>query len=329
MAPLKVGCGSIVQLVRAIYLSRRYNASQVHFWFSRAAGVTLRDQLATQLILAIASGELPPGKRLPSTRAIARRYGLHPNTVSFVYRHLEQEHWVRSVPGSGVFVETGDSSLKERPRDGFDTLLTGFLETFRAAGFTAVDLRERLDLWLRKKLRRFAFVEPDQDLGEIVCHELRSGLEWNVEHTPFRPSALQPLLADCVFLARPSKQAELRAMLPTSASVVCLRIRSVAPSLTRYLPLNQTGLAFVASSWRPFLEISRTVLIASGLHPDAVILRDSKEKDWMRGAEAVPAIVCDSRTADGVPPHIHKIIFHLIAEDSIAALRSWERFYAG
>jgi DNA-binding transcriptional regulator YhcF (GntR family) len=309
----------------------RYNASdsKVRFWFSRDTGVPLRDQLATQMILAIASGELPAGTRLPSTRAIARRYGLHPNTVSSAYRYLEQEHWVRSVPGSGVFVETEHSLPKDRGSDGLDTLLAGFLETCRAAGFTGADLRERLDLWLAKKPRRFAFVDPDQDLREIVCHELRSALAWNVEHTPLRLSSLEPLLADCVFLARPSKQAELRAMLPTSAAVVCLRIRSVAPSLTRYLPLNETGLAFIASSWQAFLEISRTVLIASGVHPDAVLLRNSKDKDWMRGAEAVPAIVCDGRTAEAVPAHIHTIVFHLIAEDSIAALKSWERFYAG
>lgn len=210
-----------------------------------------------------------------------------------------------------------------------DTLITSFLETVRAAGFTAAELRQRLDPWLTKKPRRFVFVDPDQDLREIVYHELRSALAWNVEHTPLMHSALEPLLADCVFLARPSKQAELRAMLPTSASVVCLRIRSVAPSLTRYLPLNEAGLAFVASSWQPFLEISRTVLIASGSHPDAVILRNSKDEDWIRGAEAVPAIVCDSRTAEAVPAHLHKIVFHLIAEDSIAVLKSWERFYTG
>jgi GntR family transcriptional regulator len=301
----------------------------VRFSFSRVAGVPLRDQLATQLILAIASGELPAGKRLPSIRVLARRYGLHANTVSSVYRHLEQEQWVRSVPGSGVFVETGRSSLKDHGRDRFDTLLTGFLETVRAAGFTAAALRERLDLRLANRLRRFAFVDPDEDLREIVSHELRSTLTWNVEHTPLTLSALEPLLANCVFVARPSKQAELRAMLPTSASVVCLGIRSVAPLLMRYLPLSETGLVFVASSWQPFLEIARTVLVASGIHPDAVLLRNSKDQDWMRGAEAVPAIVCDSRTAEAVPAQIRKIVFHLIAEDSIAALKSWERFYAG
>lgn len=70
------------------------------------------------------------------------------------------------------------------------------------------------------------------------------------------------------------------------------------------------------------------MLIASGIDPDAVVLGNSNEDDWMRGADAAPAIVCDSRTAEAVPAHIHKIIFRLIAEDSLAALKSWERFYA-
>ncbi len=42
--------------------------------FARDGSISIRDQLATQLMLAIASGELGPGKRLPSTRALAKRF---------------------------------------------------------------------------------------------------------------------------------------------------------------------------------------------------------------------------------------------------------------
>ena len=60
----------------------------MQLWFSRGSKISIRDQLQTQVILGILSGELGPGQRLPSTRELARRFHLHPNTVSAGYRQL-------------------------------------------------------------------------------------------------------------------------------------------------------------------------------------------------------------------------------------------------
>ncbi len=70
----------------------------VQLWFARDGRVPLRDQLATQLMLAIASNALPAGKQLPTTRALAKRYKLNVNTVSAAYQKLEALGWVDSVP---------------------------------------------------------------------------------------------------------------------------------------------------------------------------------------------------------------------------------------
>jgi len=59
------------------------------FVLKRKGGVPLHDQLLAQLELRILSGLLLPGQRLPSVRALARRLGLHANTVSSAYRALE------------------------------------------------------------------------------------------------------------------------------------------------------------------------------------------------------------------------------------------------
>lgn len=76
----------------------------MQLWFARSSDVTIREQLVTQVILAILSDDLAPGQRLPSTRDLARRFRLHPNTVSAGYRQLEQERWVEIRHGSGVYV---------------------------------------------------------------------------------------------------------------------------------------------------------------------------------------------------------------------------------
>src|SRR5919198_3106670 len=76
----------------------------MQLWFSRHSDISIRDQLATQVVLAIVSGELSPGQRLPSTRELARRFRLHPNTVSAGYRQLQRNNWLQFRKGSGVYV---------------------------------------------------------------------------------------------------------------------------------------------------------------------------------------------------------------------------------
>ena len=65
----------------------------VKLWLMHSGEVSLPDQIATQLRMAVLSGDLRPSERLPSVRALARRFGLHHNTVSAAYRRLEQEGW--------------------------------------------------------------------------------------------------------------------------------------------------------------------------------------------------------------------------------------------
>ena len=76
----------------------------MRLWFSAHSDVPLYRQLITQVQLAILSGDLRPGDRLPSTRELARRFAIHPNTVSAGYRELEREGWTELRHGSGVYV---------------------------------------------------------------------------------------------------------------------------------------------------------------------------------------------------------------------------------
>jgi DNA-binding transcriptional regulator YhcF (GntR family) len=49
----------------------------MRLWLNRTAGVSLREQLMTHFELSILCHELLPGCRLPSTRKLARRFGIH------------------------------------------------------------------------------------------------------------------------------------------------------------------------------------------------------------------------------------------------------------
>lgn len=71
----------------------------------RASPISLYEQLYRELKKAIISGELPPGKQLPSTRALALQYDISRNTVNTAYSQLLVEGFITSRPGSGFYVE--------------------------------------------------------------------------------------------------------------------------------------------------------------------------------------------------------------------------------
>ncbi len=79
-------------------------ALATHFPLDRESGVPLGAQLAGKLEQAIRAGELGPGDRLPSVRAMAALAGVNVNTVRTVYGRLEQQGLLSSEHGRGTFV---------------------------------------------------------------------------------------------------------------------------------------------------------------------------------------------------------------------------------
>jgi DNA-binding transcriptional regulator YhcF (GntR family) len=304
--------------------------ANVQLWFTRHGSVSIREQLVTQIMLAIASGEIEPGKRLPSTRMLARRFGLHPNTVSAAYRELEERHWVESVHGSGVFARSPHPEpCDDAQVEAIDRLVRSFLQAARAAGASAPDLQTRLDRCLSNPARQFVIVHPEETLRAIISRELQPALTWTVNHCGLDATAIKAFDPASTFLTVPSVHTVLRKLAPSSAEVIPLKMRAVARSLAAFLPAQPQVLTAVASIWPAFLDIARTFLTAAGYHPDSILLRNPTSPDWTRGLAACPAVVCDVLTADAIPEDIHKITFPLIADSSINALKALERFHAG
>src|SRR5919198_824779 len=61
-------------------------------------------QLAARLRTVIDRGELPRGRRLPSTRTLAAELGLSRNTVAAAFDHLHAEGYLSSRVGDGTYV---------------------------------------------------------------------------------------------------------------------------------------------------------------------------------------------------------------------------------
>ncbi|WP_151081960.1 GntR family transcriptional regulator [Nocardioides cynanchi] len=67
------------------------------------------EQIRTQIARQVAEGELPPGAKLPTVRALAATLGIAPNTVARAYRELEHAGVVTTRGRAGTVVN-GDGS---------------------------------------------------------------------------------------------------------------------------------------------------------------------------------------------------------------------------
>ena len=304
----------------------------MQLWFNRANEVSIREQLVTQVILGILSGDLAPGQRLPSTRELARRFKLHPNTASAGYRELEREGWLESRRGSGVFVRTGKAAARPSGGHTFDQLISDFFTSARTLGIPLASvharLRERLD---QPAPDHFLLIEPDEELRRIVAAEIQHVVDFPVKSSVMEACKSPTALKGAIPVVLQSKAKIAAEALPPGVELIILQARSVPESLAGWLPAPKDALVAVASRWAGFLKLGRTMLLASGFHPDTLVFRDARKKNWQRGLREMAAVVCDCVTAAGFtmdkmknPPRV--VVFSLLSEASIRELKEYVRF---
>ncbi|MFD4422510.1 GntR family transcriptional regulator [Agromyces sp. NPDC058484] len=72
------------------------------------------EQVRRQVTDAVRSGELVPGARMPTVRALAAELDLAVNTVAKAYRALESDHIIETRGRAGSFVSaTGDPTEQQ------------------------------------------------------------------------------------------------------------------------------------------------------------------------------------------------------------------------
>jgi DNA-binding transcriptional regulator YhcF (GntR family) len=102
-----------------------------------SAGDPPYEQIRSQVAAQVASGQLPPGTRLPTVRALAATLGIAANTVARAYRELEHSGVVttRGRVGTVVNGDGVDRAAKQAA--------TAYAEAMRGLG---VGQDEALDL---------------------------------------------------------------------------------------------------------------------------------------------------------------------------------------
>jgi DNA-binding transcriptional regulator YhcF (GntR family) len=299
----------------------------MRFWFARRSGVTIREQLVTQISLGILCGDLPPGERLPSTRELARRFRLHANTISAGYRQLAREQWLEFRRGSGVYVRNTQPAAPLSPALALDQLIANLFRSARQLGAPLPAVRARLRQWLDlQPPDHFLLIEPDEELRRIVALEMQQAVTLPVKSCAAQDCHQRHILEGAIAAALPGRAKAARQTLPAGSELLMLNTRSVPSSLAEWLPAPTTALVGVASRWPDFLKLARTMLIAAGFHPDSLLFRDARKPNWQRGLKQAVAVVCDTLTAAELPKSLRAVVFPLLAERSLKELRHYQDF---
>jgi len=303
----------------------------MQLWLNRTGEVSLREQMITQIVLAILCRELAPGERLPSTRELARRFQIHANTSSRAYRQLERDGWLEFRHGSGVFVResrkaapsaASPRSEKTELDHQIDHLLIELVHKANQIGASSSLIRERLDRWLAQTPpNRWLIVEPDPELRQILVFEMQRAVRLPVSACAPDDFLTQDAIAGAIPVARPSKAEAVRKLLPPQTELTILEIRPIPPAIRKYLPQAGEGLIGIASRWPDFLRIAHTMIVAAGIAPESLVARDATRPAWKRGLEHCFAIICDAAIQQHLPEVRHRIAFHLLDEPSLAHLR--------
>jgi GntR family transcriptional regulator len=300
---------------------------RMRFWLAPHNEIPLREQLVTQIVLGILSDDLRPGTRLPSTRDLARRFHVHANTVSAAYQQLEKDRWVEFRRGSGVYVRSGKRTKDPPGAFAVEKLIADLLRSARRERVPLAALQARLQQWLKlQPPDHFLVIEPDEELRAILMHEIKAKLLFPVSGCSIEECAMPAMLAAAAPLALFSKFEVVREALPPGLECLALRVRSIPESMSRWLPARPEMLVAVASRWEGFLKSARTMLLAAGFAPEALVFRNACEPGWEKGLRESAGVVCDSLMATRLPRGCTPVVFPFLADASLQELRSYVEF---
>ncbi len=170
----------------------------MRFHIQQESEIPASSQLYNQVCFAIAARHYPPGHRLPSTRQLAMQTGLHRNTISKVYRQLENDGVVEAIAGSGIYVrdqqkqkdlKTSSTSVRKKVITDVELEVRKSVDELLNSGCTLQQTRDFFTREIDWRLRcgaRLLVSTPREDIGAslLIAEELSPHLDVPVEVVP-------------------------------------------------------------------------------------------------------------------------------------------------
>ena len=312
----------------------------VQFHIKPDSDIPASSQLFNQIRLAIASGQFSPGQRLPSTRALAMQTGLHRNTISKVYRQLEDLGLVDSQAGSGIYVRSqGNDGTSKRASPMFDRYPEAYpivqqgLDELLTLGCSLHEARElflgEID-WRLRCSARVLVTAPTEDIGvgKLMVQELEEALGMFVQLVPLEEldAVLDKAASGTVVTSRYFiGQAEAIAA-PRSVRVLPVDIYDYAEEieLVKSLP---TGTCLGLVSLSSGILRAAEVIVYSLRGEDILTVTAPKDDSYKIGAlvRRARTIICDPGSFDAVKEAIENARDDLIRAPQVFCLENYIR----
>jgi len=279
----------------------------------------MREQLVTQVVLGVASGDLKVGEKLPSRQEISRRFKIHANTVSSAYQELTEQGLIEFRQGSGFYVNEASENLGDRVE--LDALITKFFQTAQSLGFAPDEITESLEKKLNSKTpKSFLVIESDRPLREILIDEIQRFTGRKVFGISVEDFENEHLDRDSNFVALFDEKQNIDAFLEADQTCHYLKVGSVSHAMHGETRPADDDLIAVVSGWKNFLTYSKTLLVAAKVNGDSILLRSTQDENWKRGLEGAAIIICDSVTQKSLVSYRDVRAFRLISDESINEL---------
>lgn len=90
-------------------------------------------------------GEILPGGKMPSTRALALQYEVNPNTAARIYKEMETMGLCYTERGLGTFMTNDNNIVKHIRRELADKLTHEFVHEMSELGFSSDEMKEAIE----------------------------------------------------------------------------------------------------------------------------------------------------------------------------------------
>lgn len=287
----------------------------VQFHIQQDSEIPASTQLFNQIRFAIASRQYPPGHRLPSTRQLAMITGLHRNTISKVYRQLEETGLVESQAGSGIYVRAqgheGGTRLRSPILEQYPQaykIVQQSLDELLGQGCSLSEARElflgEID-WRLRCSARVVVTAPAQDIGagELMAHELEQSLGIPVQLVPLEQlsQALDQTHSGTVVTSRYFIGDAEAIAAPKSVRVIPIDIYDYSKEIHLIKSLAKDSCVGLVSLSSGILRASEVII--HSLRGDDLLVMTAQVKDTYKlnaMVRSAHTIICDQASAGGV-----------------------------
>lgn len=287
----------------------------------RNSGVPVKEQIRAQIELAMLSGELPRGSRLPPIRTWARKLKVHANTISAAYRELSASGHVVVRSGSGVFVEPRPRRTALQPSVASNLRLA--VEEALATGLGKEDILAAVARFAEPRpAEGILVVDPSREMAAVYASEIREAIRADVRVATLDELDADPRLAEGrVITVLPYHVGRVEGVASLGRLVV---FTLGIPAIETLIPKGiNSGMALVVSESPLFLSFARVSLKSVFSDDfDIQICPLANEKTWRRFLAAADVILADAVSA---PPLLRAgakrlTRLRLVSEDSMARL---------